>query len=143
MRNDSAKRALRIGYGLVPIIAGADKFTNLLADWQQYLSPAVKRALPVDGRTFMRLVGMVEITAGFLVLSRTRLGAWTVAGWLTAITGNLLSTGKYLDIAARDALLAVGAAALGMLSSPAQKAAELPPSRVRDSYSSAVPFSVH
>jgi len=28
------------------------------------------------------------------------------------ITGNLISTRKYLDIAARDALLAVGAAAL-------------------------------
>jgi len=34
---------------------------------------------------------------------------------LALITGNLISTRKYLDIAARDALLAMGAAALAMM----------------------------
>src|SRR5512141_2100550 len=37
-----AKTLLRLGYGLVPIIAGADKFTNLLVDWEKYLSPEVE-----------------------------------------------------------------------------------------------------
>jgi hypothetical protein len=110
-----AKALLRIGYGLVPIVAGADKFTNLLVDWEKYLSPEVERRLPVDGRTFMRLVGLVEIAAGLLVLRRPRVGGALVSGWLAAIAGNLISTGKYLDIAARDALLAVGAAALAMM----------------------------
>ena len=32
---------LRLAYGLVPIVAGLDKFTNLLTDWTQYLSPAL------------------------------------------------------------------------------------------------------
>ena len=107
---------LRLGYGLVPIVAGADKFTNLLVDWEKYLSPAVERALPIPGRTFMKIVGIVEIAAGLAVLSPLRrLGALTVAGWLGGITLNLLSTGKYFDIAARDALLAIGALALGQL----------------------------
>ena len=69
-----AKTLLRIGYGLVPILAGADKFTNLLTDWNQYLSPKVERRLPVDGRTFMRLVGLAEIAAGLLVLRRPKAG---------------------------------------------------------------------
>ena len=110
-----AKTLLRLGYGLVPIVAGADKFTNLLVDWEKYLSPEVEERLPIDGRTFMRLVGLVEIAAGVLVLRRPRTGAALVSGWLLGITGNLLSTRKYFDIAARDALLAVGAAALAMM----------------------------
>jgi hypothetical protein len=28
---------LRVGYGLVPIVAGADKFANRLTDWEKYL----------------------------------------------------------------------------------------------------------
>jgi len=121
-----AKVLLRIGYGLVPIVAGADKFTNLLVDWDKYLNPEVERRLPVDGRTFMRLVGLVEIAAGLLVLRRPRVGAVLVSGWLAAITGNLLSMGKYLDIAARDALLAVGAAALAMMPERAEAKDRLP-----------------
>ena len=38
---------LRLAYGLVPIVAGLDKFTNMLTDWTQYLSPALARMLPL------------------------------------------------------------------------------------------------
>jgi uncharacterized membrane protein YphA (DoxX/SURF4 family) len=108
---------LRIGYGLVPIAAGADKFTNQLTDWEQYLSPAIKKALPIDGGTFMKLVGVVEIAAGVLVLSRwTKVGALLVAGWLGAITAQLISSRDHYDVAARDALLALGAVALAQMS---------------------------
>jgi uncharacterized membrane protein YphA (DoxX/SURF4 family) len=140
-----AKTLLRMGYGLVQIVAGADKFTNLLADWEQYLSPKVERRLPIDGRTFMRLVGLVEIAAGLLVLRRPRVGGAVVSGWLAAITGNLLSTGKYLDIAARDALLAVGAAALAMLSdrAGARERTQKPPRRMRIDPVGTIPRSVH
>jgi len=140
-----ARALLRIGYGLVPIVAGADKFTNLLVDWDKYLSPEVERRLPVDGRTFMRLVGLVEIAAGLLVLRRPRVGGALVSGWLAAITGNLLSTGKYLDIAARDALLAVGAAALAMMPERAQVKDPLamPERRMRMDPVGTIPRSVH
>lgn len=114
---------LRLGYGLVPIVAGADKFTNGLTDWEQYLSPAVKRTLPMRPRTFMKLVGVIEIAAGLTVLSPLRkTGAYVVAAWLAGITVNLLSTGGYFDIAARDALLAIGALSLGQLESQPQAA---------------------
>jgi uncharacterized membrane protein YphA (DoxX/SURF4 family) len=117
-----AKTVLKAGYGLVPIVAGADKFTNLLCDWEQYLSPAAERLLPVKGRTFMKLVGVIEIGAGLIVLSKkTRFGAYLVSAWLSGIALNLLSSRHY-DIAARDALLALGAYALGKMSaSPADR----------------------
>jgi len=139
-----AKTLLRIGYGLVPILAGADKFTNLLTDWNQYLSPKVERRLPVDGRTFMRLVGLAEIAAGLLVLRRPRAGGALLSGWLLAISGNLLSMGKYLDVAARDALLAAGAAALAMMPERAQaEQPRMPPRRMRMDPVGTIPRSVH
>ncbi len=139
-----AKTLLRIGYGLVPILAGADKFTNLLTDWTQYLSPKVERRLPVDGRTFMRLVGLAEIAAGLLVLRRPRAGGALLSGWLLAISGNLLSMGKYLDVAARDALLAAGAAALAMMPERAQaEQPRMPPRRMRMDPVGTIPRSVH
>jgi len=139
-----AKTLLRIGYGLVPILAGADKFTNLLTDWNQYLSPKVERRLPVDGRTFMRLVGLAEIAAGLLVLRRPRAGGALMSGWLLAISGNLLSMGKYLDVAARDALLAAGAAALAMMPERAQaEQPQMPARRMRMDPVGTIPRSVH
>jgi hypothetical protein len=47
-RTESAYWALRLVFGIVPIVAGLDKFTNLLADWQGYLSPLAVRMLPVS-----------------------------------------------------------------------------------------------
>lgn len=120
MRADALKQPwgpLQLGYGLVPIIAGADKFTNLLCRWEKYLSPLARRVLPVKPRTFMKLVGLVEIGAGALVLTRwPRTGGYVVSAWLGAITLNLLSTGTYFDVAARDALLSVGALTLARVS---------------------------
>ena len=101
---------LRITYGVVPIVAGLDKFTNLLTDWTQYLSPLALRVLPFSATTFMYIVGIVEIAAGILVLSRlTRVGAYVVSAWLVAIALNLLLMGRYFDIAVRDLVMAVGA----------------------------------
>jgi hypothetical protein len=109
--------ALRIGFGLVPIIAGADKFTRLLTDWDQYLSPPVRRRLPMRRRTFMKLVGLVEIGVGALVLTRwPRLGGYLASAWLAGIALELISGRDHYDVAARDALLAVGAFTLARLS---------------------------
>ena len=57
----SPEQLLRLGYGLVPIAAGADKFTNLLTHWEQYLDPSIARALPMKPATFMKLVGVIEM----------------------------------------------------------------------------------
>src|SRR4051812_8286068 len=96
---------LRVLFGAVPIVAGLDKFTNLLTNWEQYLSPWVSRFVPAS--TFMHTVGVIEIVAGVLVLSKlTRVGAYVVSVWLVGIALNLLTTGKYFDVAVRDLVMA-------------------------------------
>ena len=108
--------ALRIGLGLCPIIAGVDKYFNLLTDWTAYLNPLATKLLPVSAVTFMHVIGVVEIVAGAIVLTRwTRLGSYVVAAWLVGIALNLLSMGKFFDVAVRDLGLAVAAFALSQL----------------------------
>ena len=115
-RLDTAWWALRIGLGLAPIIAGADKFFNILTDWTMYLSPLATRVVPLRAATFMHIVGVVEMIAGIVVLSRwTRIGSWVVMAWLLGIAVNLLTTGMFYDLAVRDVEIAVGAFALSQL----------------------------
>jgi len=115
-RLDTAWWALRIGLGLGPIIAGADKFFNILTDWTMYLSPLATRVVPVSPATFMHIVGVVEMIAGIVVLSRwTRIGSWVVMAWLLGIAVNLLTMGMFYDLAVRDVEIAVGAFALSQL----------------------------
>ncbi|MBX3379087.1 MAG: DoxX family membrane protein [Phycisphaeraceae bacterium] len=100
-------------YGLVPIIAGADKFTNVLTDWSKYLPGFMTNVVPVSPHTFMMGVGVIEIVAGLAVLTvLPRLGAYVVALWLVLIAGAVTITGFY-DIAVRDLAMALGAYTLG------------------------------
>lgn len=109
--------ALRIGLGVGPIITGIDKYFNKLTDWGMYLSPVVTKVVPVSATIFMRTVGVVEIIAGLIVLSRwTKLGSYIVMLWLIGIAVNLLTTGMFYDLAMRDVEIAVGAFALSQLS---------------------------
>ena len=55
---------LRVAYGLVPLLAGLDKFAGLLADWGHYVSPAAASLLPVSVPTFLHIVGVVEVLVG-------------------------------------------------------------------------------
>ncbi len=115
-RLESGYWALRIAFGVVPIVAGLDKFTNLLAHWAGYLSPLARQLLPVRPEIFMRAAGIVEILVGLAVLTRyTRVAAYVACAWLVCIALNLIATGHFLDIAARDCVMAVGAFALGRL----------------------------
>ena len=107
----------------LPILAGLDKFTNLLANWDQYLAPAVANLLPVAPHTFMLAVGAIEIVAGIGVFFLPRVFAYVVSAWLVGIVVNLLLAGQYLDVALRDLGLAVGAFALGRLSEEADSGA--------------------
>jgi len=112
---DQTRLLLRVVYGLVPIVAGVDKFTNVLATWTDYVPAAVAGALPMEAQVFMYLVGLVEIVAGLVVLSRyTEYGAYLVAGWLTAVAVVLVVGGNF-DVAVRDLVMAVGAVALAQL----------------------------
>jgi uncharacterized membrane protein YphA (DoxX/SURF4 family) len=105
--------ALRIAFGLGPLLAGLDKFTNVLVNWEKYLNPAVLRVVPITATTFMQLVGVVEIVVGLAVLfGATRIFGYIAMLWLWAIAINLISLGTYYDIAVRDILLGMGAYAL-------------------------------
>jgi len=107
---------LKFTYGLIPIVAGADKFTNLLTDWAHYLSPALKSALPVSDHVFMSIVGVIEIIAGILVFINPQKGGLLVSAWLVLIALNLLASGNYYDVAVRDLAMAIGAFSLSKLS---------------------------
>lgn len=107
---------LRIGLGLAPIVAGLDKFFNLLTNWEMYLDPAIPGLLHVQAATFMHLVGVVEIAAGVLVFTRwTRYAGYIVAAWLVAIAANLVAQALFFDIAVRDVELALAAFVLAKL----------------------------
>jgi hypothetical protein len=115
-RLDTPWWALRLLFGLVPIGAGLDKYFNLLTNWTSYLNPLVTKELPITGQAFLHIVGVIEIAAGVIVLSRwTQLGSYLVTAWLVAIALNLLIMGKFLDVAVRDLSLAVAAFALSQL----------------------------
>ena len=107
---------LRIGLGVGPFLAGLDKFFDRLTNWEMYLNPVIPQMLHVGPSTFMHVVGVVEMLAGLLVLTRwTRYAAYLVAGWLVAISLSLLSQALFLDIAVRDLELALGAFVLAKL----------------------------
>lgn len=116
MTAHTPRKALQITMGATTFAAGLDKFFNLLTDWEQYLSPTAKRRLPMKPKNFMRLTGVVEMAVGAAILKRpTRIGAYVASAWLVAITANLISSGKHLDVAARDANLAVASFVLARL----------------------------
>ncbi|MBB6611583.1 tRNA (5-methylaminomethyl-2-thiouridylate)-methyltransferase [Pontibacter sp. Tf4] len=106
---------MKYTYGLVPIVAGLDKFTHLLTDWNKYLAPVVADMLPFSVNTFMSIVGVIEIIAGVLVLIRPKIGSLVVCLWLVGIALNLLLSGEYFDVAVRDLVMAIGAFSLYLL----------------------------
>ncbi len=115
-RIDSVLQTLRFALGGTAFVAGFDKFTNLLTDWDRYLSRPVRRNLPLQPRNFMRLVGVVEMAVGAMILGgETRVGGYLAGAWLMGISANLVSSGKYLDVAARDVNMAMAAYALARL----------------------------
>jgi uncharacterized membrane protein YphA (DoxX/SURF4 family) len=115
-RLDRAWWALRIGLGVGPFLAGLDKYFNLLTDWTMYTSPLVLKLLPFSGRTFMHIVGVIEIIVGLAILTKwTRLGSYVASAWLVAIAINLVSTGMFLDIAVRDLEMALAAFVLARM----------------------------
>ncbi len=107
---------LHVGFVVLPIVAGLDKFSDLLVNWDAYLAPVVTNTLSVSAHSFMTTVGIIEIIAGLLVAVRPRIGAYVVALWLWGIIANLLFIPGFYDIALRDFGLSLGALALGRLS---------------------------
>lgn len=114
-------KSLRYSLGTTAFLAGLDKFFNLLTDWEKYLSPAMKENIPVSDRTFMKVVGVIEMAAGAGLLAGMDEGfGYTLAAWLLGITGNLVARGYY-DIAVRDTNMALEALVLARLAAMKKK----------------------
>jgi uncharacterized membrane protein len=106
---------LKFTFGIIPIVAGLDKFTNLLTNWENYVNPGIVRMLPFSPSTFMMIAGVIEIIAGIIVLIKPEKGGYIVAAWLTLIALTLLVSGNYLDVAVRDLVMAIGAFSLARM----------------------------
>lgn len=130
MKNGShqAFLILRFGFTVAPILAGIDKFFDILTRWDMYLAPAIPQMLGVAPHKFMMIAGVVEIVAGLVVALKPRIGGYLVSAWLLGIIGNLILAGGFWDIALRDLGLALGAFSLARLSE-AESPVTLPASR--------------
>lgn len=111
----TVKTILKYTFGIVPIVAGLDKFTNVLTDWSSYLAPWMTNILPISASGFMMVVGVIEVIAGIIVFTKTRIGAYIVTVWLLSIALNLITSGQYLDVAVRDIVMAISAFCLAKL----------------------------
>lgn len=110
-----AYRILHVGFVVAPVLAGLDKFFEVLVEWTTYLWPAVPEVTGIAPGTFMAIVGGIEVAAGLLVAISPRLGGYVVSAWLAGIILNLLLLGEHYDIALRDLGLLLGALALARL----------------------------
>ena len=120
VKSDPAYQAfwlLRIGFTVAPILFGADKFANVLVNWEKYLAPWIRHASPLSATNTMHVVGVIEIVAGVAVALKPRYAAYIVASWLGGIIVDLLSYSGYYDVALRDFGLMLGALTLARLAS--------------------------
>jgi uncharacterized membrane protein YphA (DoxX/SURF4 family) len=109
--------ALRIGFTVLPIVFGLDKFFNDLVNWEIYLAHWINNILPGNATDGMHIVGVIEIVAGIAVALKPRYAAYIVAAWLGGIVINLLTYSGYYDIALRDFGLMLAALTLARLAS--------------------------
>jgi uncharacterized membrane protein YphA (DoxX/SURF4 family) len=120
LKGDPAYQAfwlLRIGFAVLPIAFGLDKFFDVLVDWEIYLASWMNDIIPGTAAEAMYAVGVVEILAGIAVALKPRYAAYVVAAWLGGIILSLLTVSGYYDIALRDFGLLLGALTLARLAS--------------------------
>ena len=114
---------LRTTFVVAPIAFGLDKFLGILTDhWEAYLATWINDLVPGSAHQAMLMVGVVEVVAGLVVLVTPRWGGLLVAAWLAGIIVDLVSTGRYYDIALRDFGLLMAALALSLLAAGRSKA---------------------
>lgn len=121
-----AYQILHLGFTVLPILAGLDKFFGVLADWDRYLAPLFSQVVGVSPETLLSIVGVVEIVAGLVVFFKPRLGGYLVMLWLWGIILNLLLIPGYYDIALRDFGLSLGALSLARLAVAAEMPSRAP-----------------
>jgi hypothetical protein len=106
---------MRVAIGLMATLAGLDKFFNILADWNSYVSPVAAQLLPFSTDVLMWIVGIVEFAVGISILTAVPVvGAYVASAWLLLVAGNLV-LGGHLDVAVRDVVLSISAFTLARL----------------------------
>lgn len=108
-------KLLYITFGILPIVAGLDKFTTILVDWEKYLSPWLMDLVPFTAHTFTMVVGVIEIIAGILVFIKPKIGGLIVAAWLVLIAFTLILSWQYVDVAVRDIVMGIAAFSMAYL----------------------------
>ncbi|MPV49131.1 hypothetical protein GCG21_03740 [Pseudactinotalea sp. HY160] len=111
----SAYWLLRVGFVVLPLSMGIDKFIDGLTFWPDYLAPWIVGIIPFSAATAMMVVGVVEILAGVAIAIKPRYASYVVALWLAGIVINLLTYSGFYDVALRDVGLLVAALALARL----------------------------
>ncbi len=106
---------LVVAFTAAPLIAGVDKVFGVLTDWTQYLAPIFPNTIGTSPMAFMKVVGVIEIVAAFLVAWKPSIGGYIVSIWLLGIIVNLLLLHNFYDIALRDFGLSLGGLALARL----------------------------
>lgn len=104
-----AQRILKYAFGLSLILIGIDKVfhTNIVTNWESYVSPLALSTLPVSAVTLVSVLGIAEILIGILFFTGiSRIAAYAAILAFVAIIANLISLRLY-DIALRDALIAL------------------------------------
>jgi hypothetical protein len=111
-----AYQVLHVGFVLLPLVAGLDKFTNWLTNWQGYLAPYFAQATSIPERQLMMIAGAIEIVIALIVAIKPLVGARLLALWMLASIVNLILGQSHFDLALRDFGIMLGALALGRLS---------------------------
>src|SRR6185312_11824618 len=80
-KSDPAYQAfltLRVGFTVLPIVMGIDKFFNNFVNWEHYLAHWIANISPFTATGTMHVVGIIEIAAGVLVALKPRYFAYLV-----------------------------------------------------------------
>lgn len=112
---NNLQKLLKWTFTVLPIAAGLDKFFYLLVDWGEYFPDWLMSIAPFSLSTLVVIVGIIEIVAGLIVLTKTEIGAYIVCLWLALIALILITGGNYLDIAVRDIVMAIAAFVLARM----------------------------
>ncbi|MBS1955435.1 MAG: tRNA (5-methylaminomethyl-2-thiouridylate)-methyltransferase [Cyanobacteria bacterium SZAS-4] len=99
----------------VPLVAGIDKYFNLITDWEQYISPLIKPILPMSPKNAMRCAGVAEVAIGVVTIKKPRIGSSLFSGLMFGIILNLLTMRKQKHIASLDLCMGLFALCFALL----------------------------
>lgn len=100
----------------VPLLAGMDKFVEVIGNWTAYLAPVFPQMMGTTPVFFIHMVGAFEIVLALGLALMPRFFSYVLLAWMGIIIANLLLLGGHLDIVLINIGLAAAAFALGRLS---------------------------